>query len=195
MNLKLTEQAYLDGEASAQTKHEYIDGVAYAMAGGTEAHNIISGNIFAELRQGLKGSSCKPFIADMMIKASGHFFYPDVMVYCQPDDADTDLIKHAPAIIVEVLSPGTRKTDMTLKKIAYLNVPSLQEYVLVEQDKCEVEVFKRSDNWASTYYVLGDVVTFESIGVSISVEEIYDRIENEDMRLFLAQKKAESTAR
>jgi hypothetical protein len=84
------------------------------------------------------------------------------MVVCEADNADTDLVLHAPIIIVEVLSSGTRKYDMTAKKIAYLNIPSLQEYLLIEQDRCEVEVFRRIENWASTYYVLGDVINFDS---------------------------------
>jgi Uma2 family endonuclease len=188
MNMQLTEQAYLEGEVLAQIKHEYIEGAAYAMAGASKNHNIISGNIFAEFRQQLKGKTCSPFIADMKVKAGANIYYPDVMVVCEADDADTELVLHAPTIIVEVLSSGTRKYDMTAKKMAYLNVPSLQEYLLIEQDRCEVEVFRRSENWASTYYVLGDVINFDSVGVSVSVEEIYDRIDNEDIALFLAQK-------
>jgi Uma2 family endonuclease len=188
MNTQLTEQAYLEGEVLAQIKHEYIEGAAYLMAGASKNHNLISGNIFAEFRQQLKGKTCTPFIADMKVKAGTNIYYPDVMVVCEADDADTKLVLHAPTIIVEVLSSGTRKYDMTAKKMAYLNVPSLQEYLLIEQDRCEVEVFRCSESWASTYYVLGDVITFDSIGVSVAVEEIYDRIDNEDIALFLKQK-------
>jgi hypothetical protein len=64
----------------------------------------------------------------------------------------------------------------------------LQEYILIEQDKCEVVVFRRSENWASTYYVIGDVITLDSVGVSISVEEIYERVDNDDMVNWLAEK-------
>ncbi len=190
IDLNLTEQAYLEGESLAEVKHEYIDGAAYAMAGASENHNTISGNVFGELRQRLKGKTCKSFIADMKVKAGANIFYPDVMVMCEADKADTELVKNAPTVIVEVLSAKTRKYDMTAKKMAYLNIPSLQEYLLIEQDKCEVEVFRRKDNWASTYYVLGDVITFDSIDASLSVEEIYDRVENDDIALFLAQKKS-----
>ena len=75
---------------------------------------------------------------------------------------------------------------MTLKKFSYLNIPSLQEYILIEQDKCEIEVFRRSQHWASTYYVLGDSITLESIDVTLSVAEIYESIENEDTVRFSA---------
>jgi Uma2 family endonuclease len=187
MNIQITEQTYLDGECVADSKHEFMDGSIYAMAGASEAHNTIAGNVFGELRQQLKGSPCKPFIADMKVKAGPNYFYPDVMVMCDADEADSDVVKNAPTIIVEVLSTRTRKYDMTYKKIAYLNIPSLQEYLLVEQDKCEIEVFRRNDNWASTYYVLGDVITLDSIGVSITVEEIYERIENDDISAYLQE--------
>jgi Uma2 family endonuclease len=202
LEVKLSDEEYLEGEILAQIKHELIDGVAYAMAGASETHNIISGNVFGELRQQLKRTPCVPFISDMKVKASGNYFYPDVMIVCENDDhgrssvagsrmnrsdQDTDTFKNAPTTIVEVLSKSTRKNDVTLKKITYLNSPSLQEYVLIEQDKCEVEVFRRSESWASTYYVLGDTINFDSIKASLSVEDIYDRVENDDITAFLTQ--------
>jgi Uma2 family endonuclease len=187
LEVKLSDEEYLEGEMLAQFKHELIDGVAYAMAGASETHNIISGNVFGELRQQLKRTPFVPFISDMKVKASGNYFYPDVMIVCEKDDQDTDTFKNAPTIIVEVLSKSTRKNDVTLKKIAYFNSPSVQEYVLIEQDKCEVEVFRRSESWASTYYVLGDTINFDSIKASLSVEDIYDRVENDDITAFLTQ--------
>jgi Uma2 family endonuclease len=114
------------------------------MTGATDDHNTISGNLFAALHQQLRGQSCRPFIADMQVKAGVHYFYPDVMVLCGADKADTPRIKHAPTVIVEVLSSSTRRTDITIKKIAYMNLPSLEEYILIEQDKCDVLVFRRS---------------------------------------------------
>lgn len=184
-NLQTTEVEYLEHQRANATKYQYIDGQMYAMAGGSEEHNSISGNVFAELRQKLKGDPCKPFMADMMLKAGGNYCYPDVMIICDPDERDDRYIKHSPAIIVEVLSKSTRKFDLTKKKLAYMNLPSLQEYVLIEQDKCEVEVFRRSQSWASSYYLLGDEIHFESVGVSLSVEDIYDTIENDDVSKFL----------
>jgi Uma2 family endonuclease len=188
--LQITEQEFLEGECVTQVKHEFIDGQVYAMTGTTDDHNSISGNVFAALHRQLLGQVCRPYFADVMLKADSSLFYPDVMVVCDKDDADTARVKHAPTIIVEVLSRSTRKTDITTKKIAYLKLPSLQEYILIEQDKCEVVVFRRSENWASTYYVIGDVVTLESIGVSLSVEEIYAWVNNDDMIKFLADKEA-----
>lgn len=191
--LPVTEQEYLDGELQSEIKHEFIDGEVYALVEGgtTDDHNRISGNIYVALHQQLRSQPCEAFIADVQLKAGLKYFYPDVMVICSTDDADTPRIKHAPTVVIEVLSSSTRRTDVTTKKMAYLNLPSLlpslKEYILVEQDKCEVEVFRRSESWASTYYVVGDVITLDSIGVSISVEEIYERVENDDMVAFMAK--------
>lgn len=185
LELKITEQQYLEQQRTAEIKYQFIDGDMYAMAGGSEEHNVICINVTAELRQKLKGGPCKPFMADMMIKAGANYFYPDVMIVCEPDERDDRYLKHAPTIIVEVLSNSTRKIDLTLKKLAYMNLPSLQEYVLVEQDKCEVEVFRRSQNWASSYYLLGDDIHFESVDVTLSVEDIYESIVNDDVNKFL----------
>jgi len=82
---------------------------------------------------------------------------------------------------IEVLSKSTKKTDRTLKRLAYQNIPSLEEYVLVEQDNCEVEVFCRKNAWLPDYYYLGDKVIFESVGVTLSVEDIYYQVNNEDI--------------
>lgn len=187
--LNISEQEYLAGERQSQVKHQYINGSVYAMAGGTRDHNTICGNIFAlfrqQLRQQLKPQPCRPYIADVMVKAANNYFYPDVMIVCDEDQQDNERLIHAPAIIVEVLSSSTRTHDLTLKKIAYLNLPSLQEYWLVEQDRCEIEVFRRSENWAATYYVAGDTIT-SYLGISLTVAEIYEGVENQQIIALLA---------
>ncbi len=189
--LPITEQDYLEGELASDLKHEFIDGQVYAMTGTSDDHNRISVNVLSEFRQQLKGQSCEPFMADMKLKAGENIYYPDVMVICESDDADTKLVKHGPAIIVEVLSPSTRRTDLTIKKEAFLSLPSLQEYVVIEQASCQVLVFRRKDNWRASYYFLGDTITFESIDISISVEEVYDRVVNDDITAFLAAREKE----
>ena len=98
-----------------------------------------------------------------------------------------DYFSTSPVIIVEVLSKSTRKTDVTVKLLRYINMESIQEYVLIEQDIVSVQVLRRSNHWLSEYYFLGDAVTFASIGVTLTVEEIYDRVDNADMREFKEQ--------
>ncbi|TAN70713.1 MAG: Uma2 family endonuclease [Methylobacter sp.] len=186
-NSKISEEEYLQGELVAEFKHEFIDGEAYAMAGASEAHNLLAGNIFAELKNQLKGTPCRTFIADMKVKVANDFFYPDVMVACQKDD-DVDYYKQSPVIIVEVLSPSTRKFDKTAKRLKYQNIPTLEEYVLIEQTIAEIEVFRKKDHWQSSYYYLGDTITFESLDVTVLVEDIYYQVNNDDVLTFLQEK-------
>ncbi len=117
------------------------------------------------------------------------FFYPDVMVVCDIDNKDEDdYYQSSPVIIVEVLSKSTRKNDLSTKKLTYFNIPTLQEYVLIEQDLCEINVFRKSDDWKPTIYFLGDEISFESINTTISVEDIYYQVNNEDIVKYLKDK-------
>ena len=178
---------YLADELSRDKKHELIDGHIVMMAGASANHERISGNIYRKFGNHLEGSSCEPFGSDMKVKIGSNFFYPDAMVDCHFDESKP-YYTETPAIIIEVLSKSTRRMDETSKRFAYINIPSLQEYVLIEQDIVDIEVIRRSEGWISKHYYLGDEVTFESIDLSLSVEEIYQRVNNEDMLEFLAQK-------
>ncbi len=183
----ISEQDYLQGELLAETKHEYIDGQVHAMAGGSENHNLLSVNIATELKTRLKGTPCRTFIADMKVKVGANFFYPDVMVVCQEDN-QSEYYKTAPVIIVEVLSKSTRRFDQTDKRLRCQRIPSLEEYVLIEQDKGEIQVFSKKDQWQSFYYYLGDDITFSSLGITVRVEDIYYQVNNEDVLDFLREK-------
>ncbi len=94
----------------------------------------------------------------------------------------------SPLIVVEVLSKATHRTDHTIKQAAYLTLPSLQEYVLIEQDIADVEVVRRLEGWQSKHYFLDDDITFESIDLTLSVEEIYLRVHNNEVIDFLSKK-------
>jgi Uma2 family endonuclease len=183
----ISEDDYLQSELLAETKHEYIDGQVHAMAGASENHNLLSVNMASELKSRLKGTPCRTFIADMKVKVGGNFFYPDVMVVCQEDN-DNEYYKTAPVIIVEVLSKSTRRFDQTDKRLRCQSIPSLEEYVLIEQDKGEIQVFSKKDQWQSFYYYLGDDITFSSLGVTVRVEDIYYQVNNEDVLDFLREK-------
>ncbi|MCX7066303.1 MAG: Uma2 family endonuclease [Methylococcales bacterium] len=182
-NRFISVEEYLAGELNAETKHEYMDGDVYAMAGASKNHQSISGNVLAELRQHLKNTPCRPFGSDSKVKVGKQFFYPDVMV-CD-DKTDNPYYTESPILLVEVLSKSTRRTDETIKCVAYSSLPSVQEYVLIEQDFVDVEVCRRSSGWVSNHYFLGDDVWFESLDFNLAVEEIYRWVENEDMAAFL----------
>ena len=189
VNQPISEEDYLQGEFLAETKHEYINGQVHAMAGASENHNLLSVNIATELKTRLKDTPCRTFIADMKVKVGASFFYPDVMVVCQEDN-DNEYYKTAPVIIVEVLSKSTRRFDQTDKRLRCQSIPSLEEYVLIEQDKGEIQVFSKKDQWQSFYYYLGDDITFSSLGVTVRVEDIYYQVNNEDVLDFLREKSA-----
>ncbi len=183
----LTSKEYLAGELIAKIKHELVDGQAYAMAGASANHERISGNIHAEFRNHLINQPCEPFGSDMKVKAGENFFYPDVTVDCNFDESEP-YFTESPIIIVEVISKSTRKMDKSTKLASYLELPSLQEYILIEQDFVDVEVLRRKENWFPRHYFLGDELTLESIGLTLSVEEIYRRVNNEDVLKYLANK-------
>lgn len=179
----LTEDEYLASEADAEVKREYIDGQVHPMNGAGYNHSCIAANILGELRNHLKGTPCATFMADIKLRIGKDYVYPDVLVDCSKMSGD-DLFSTTPVIIVEVLSRSTRKTDTTTKLIRYINLPSLQEYVLIEPDIVSVQVLRRANHWLSEYYFLGDDVTFTSIGLTLKVEDIYDRVDNRDINEF-----------
>ncbi|MFT4928128.1 MAG: Uma2 family endonuclease [Phenylobacterium sp.] len=182
----ISEDEYLAGERISEVKHELIDGEVYAMSGGSANHDRIAGNLYSEFRHHLKGAECEPFGSDMMVKAGANFYYPDVSVDCDFDESESNL-STTPVIIVEVLSQSTRRIDQTSKRLSYINIPGLLEYVLIEQDFVQIEVARKRDDWRPSHYFLGDEITFEAIDLTLSVEEVYYRVHNEQMITFLNQ--------
>ncbi len=180
----ISEHEYLEDEKQREFKCEYIDGEIFAMAGAGKNHQRIIFNLCGELYRYLKGTPCEAFSSDTKIRADKgrKYFYPDVIVACESDD-DSDYVE-SPRIIVEVLSESTRKYDKTFKRLVYQLIPSLEEYVLIEQDSVKIEVCRKSENWAASVYLLGDDVRFESIDLTLPVADIYQRVENEEMDLF-----------
>ena len=139
---------YLVGEAEARHKHEYVDGQIYAMVGGRYNHNLIASNVLAELHAQLKDSSCRALNSDSKVKvqtaSKTSFYYPDVSVVCG-DNIRDDVFQDQPAVVVEVLSPGTRRIDEGEKLQAYLQINSLAAYIMFEQDFAAATVYRRVD--------------------------------------------------
>jgi Uma2 family endonuclease len=188
----LSVEDYLAGEKISEIRHEYVDGQVYAMSGGSLKHNLIASNMSGLLWSHLRGTPCVPLNSDMMLKTWGkRFRYPDVVVVCDDDSSDDEQIRESPILIIEVLSKSTRKKDKGEKRLEYLAIPSLLEYVLIEQDFAEVEVQRRSASWQSSYYFLGDEVVLESVNATLPVDAIYERVKNEDMLAWLEQQQAE----
>ena len=188
----MSEQAYLDGELLSDIRHEYIEGEVYAMVGAHKYHNQITGEVFRIFANHLLDKPCQPYASDMKVKIDQKYFYPDVMVDCSNEE--TDYFVEQPSIIVEVLSKSTRQHDKTVKRLAYFQIASLKEYVLIEQDFVEIEFWSRDENnyWQQSVYYLGDDIHFQSIDLTVSVEDIYRQVKNADMLAWWEQKTAEA---
>ncbi|MBF0099068.1 MAG: Uma2 family endonuclease [Magnetococcales bacterium] len=181
----ISEEAYLRGEPGSEIKHEYIDGHVYAMGGAGKQHNRLTATLGGEFRNHLKGKPCDAYQADFRVKVGAKYFYPDVVVECDSEYGNEDYTE-TPIMLVEVTSDSTEKFDRTYKLEVYKTIPSLREYVIVAQNRARVDVYKRDGlQWGLTTYRLGDTILFESIGLTLTVEEIYDRVDNEDMREYL----------
>jgi len=186
----ISEKEYLTGEIISEVKHEYVNGEVFAMAGTSKNHERISGNIYRKLGSHLDGSPCEPFGSDIKVRVpTGSYRYPDCMVVCD-DDSDDEYYTQSPIILVEVLSRSTRQVDEKDKRMEYLNIPSLQEYILIEQDFVDVEVVRRSSGWQSQHYFLGDELYLASIDLTISVEALYQRVKNQDVEEYLLAQQA-----
>ena len=176
---KLSEQDYLRGEMQSEIRHEYVDGVVFAMAGAGEAHNLIAGNIFAKLRESVRGGPCRVFISDMKLHVQTWqaYYYPDIMVTCDPTDSQTHY-KERPSLVVEVLSPSTQRTDRREKMLAYRTLDSLKEYLLVETDKRQAELYRRDEagEWKLAEFRSDQPLFLDCIGVSLTLEEIYEDV-------------------
>jgi len=174
-----TEADYLNNEAAASTKHEYVAGEVFAMAGASKRHGTLAGNAFIALRQDLRGQPCAVFMADMKVrvKADSAYYYPDVVATCDPADLSPDAPKdflQAPKLVIEVLSDSTEPVDRREKLLSYRRLPSLIEYVLVDQNKAWVEVFRRTPaGWTQDIYEAGEIVQLASVDVQIPMAELY----------------------
>lgn len=180
----ISSEDYLAGELVSDIKYEYIDGEVYAMTVTSINHNRIIGNLYAGLRAQLVNMSCEVFTSDIKVKAQNNFFYPDLIVDCERKKGDQHFTE-TPLIVFEVLSKTTRKLDQTLKRLAYQSLPSLQGYVLIEQDFVDVDVSRRSNHWQPEHYYLGDQVYLAALDLFLPVHEIYAKVDNDDMSSFL----------
>lgn len=177
----LSVEEYLKYEKDSPVKHEYVDGQLYAMAGTSATHNRIARNICNRLDAHLAEDKCEPFISDMKVYVSQTlFYYPDVFVAC--DDPDP-YYRRQPILIVEVISPSTERIDRHEKLTAYKGVPSLQEILLVAQDRVQIELFRRQPNggWQTEVLTeLDEEFQLLSVGLTLRVAQVYRRVQFEE---------------
>ena len=174
---------YLAWELEQAERHEYVDGEVFAMGGASDAHGTIAGNLFVALHTHARGGPCKVFIADMkvQVEAANGFFYPDIVVTCDPRDRGPEAshVKHHPRLIVEVLSPTTEAYDRGKKFAFYRQLESLQEYVLISPEDRKIDVFRRddTDHWVLYPFAAVDRLELASLAFSCPVAEIFEGIE------------------
>ncbi len=179
----ITAEEYFAIEEAAEYKSEYYHGEMFAMSGALVNHNLIVGNAFAGLYNLLRNSDCFVFPSDIRVELdkARHYAYPDVSVVCgdiRCADGRKDTIVN-PVVIIEVLSESTQEYDRGLKFKAYQNIPSLKEYILIDQYSCRVEhFFKYADGlWIFEKYDKSeDTVKLRSVDAELSLNEIYHRV-------------------
>jgi Uma2 family endonuclease len=173
---------YLAGELTSPIKHEYLGGVVYAMAGARNAHNIVASNVLIALGFRLRGKSCRAFNSDAKVRVQlptqTRFYYPDASVVCRPNPQD-ESFQDQPAVIVEVLSESTRRIDEGEKKDAYVTIPSLNAYILLEQEAAVAVVYRRTENGfvREDYEGMDAVIPLGEVGAELPLAEAYDGVE------------------
>ena len=177
-NLVLTETDYLTQEQSAKERHEYVDGQVFAMAGASKTHNGIALNLALALRQLSKGSSCRVFMSDMKLRISqrNSYYYPDVLLTCEPNQEDSEYFVDRPCLVIEVVSKSTEWKDYHEKLLAYQSVSSVKNYWVVAQDRCEVTCFYRDQQaewWVKTHTGLEQTLVVGCLQTTLSLAEIY----------------------
>lgn len=163
---------YLEGEENSELRHELVNGELWGMDGASNVHNLIAGNLYIRLRAHLK-NPCQTYMSDMKVRVDDNFYYPDLVVNCQPSVAPFYYL-NTPILIVEVLSPSTEIRDRLEKRIAYQRLESLQEYTLISQEKALIEVYRRQGgHWELETFGVGDTVHLRSIGFEAAIAELY----------------------
>ncbi len=172
----ITFREYLEGEKHAEVRHEYIDGRVFAMAGATRNHEIVALNLAASLHTHLKGSPCRAFKGDMKLKVEiqdrDFVYYPDIVVGCDPSDRHPLFIEK-PKVLIEVMSDY--KADNVEKLFVYLRIPSLEEYLVVDQDPANPQawLYRRDNGWEQENGAPEGVVKLASLDFETTLAGLY----------------------
>ncbi len=177
----ITEEEYLATELRSEFKREYLGGVIYAMAGASEPHNIISANLLGMLYGRMRGKGCQPFGSDMKVRLlpldATYYYYPDAMIACDPTDSGHGW-RERPSALFEIISEDTRRINVGEKRLAYLQIASLQAYVRIEQDRAEVVIERRTpDGWRSERLIgMEAVVRLPELEIELPLAELFERV-------------------
>lgn len=181
-----TPEEYLALERQADYKSEYVDGEIYAMAGASEAHDFIAGEIYAALLVAFRRGPCAVLSSDVKVRVTGRrYVYPDVVAVCgerrYADDQKDVLLN--PTVIFEVLSPSTELYDRGQKLQFYRSLPSLKDYVLVAQHRPHLELYSREADGTWRYsdvWGLRGHLYIPSIDCTLALADVYQRVQVSD---------------
>ena len=175
-------EGYLDGEIRSVVKHDYLGGIVYAMADGSEPHNRIATSLVTALGIRLRGRRCEAFGSDMKFRINDlnsdtYFYYPDAMVACDPTDTGHGW-RERPTVVFEIISEETRHVDEREKRMAYKHVSALRSYVRIEQSRAEIAIDRRSATGWSTETLTGldAILRLPEVEIEIPLAELYERI-------------------
>lgn len=183
---RLTYPEYLALEREHDVRHEFLGGVAWAMAGGSVRHARVKMRLTLHLGGALAGRACEPFDSDLKVRVleTGFATYPDLTVVCGGDERHPE-DSHAvtnPTLLAEVLSPSTEAWDRGEKFAQYRRIASLRHYLLVRAEEPHIEHYQRQDDgsWRLSDHRAGDIVVLDALGVSLTVTDLYSGIPTED---------------
>jgi Uma2 family endonuclease len=175
---RMSAAEYLELERGSSTRHEFVDGVMYAMSGTTKRHDVIQGNLYATLWNALN-PPCIVYSANVKVHVvkdnKERFHYPDTHVVCS--DLDTDKLSSSmPVLVVEVASDSTAEYDRGEKFASYRMLPSVQEYLILQQSEPKAELFRKRTDWQVETYGSADSMTLETVRLTLAVAQFYRRV-------------------
>lgn len=178
---RMSAHDFLVWEASAPTRHEFVAGEVFAMAGASRDHVTVCFNLIHALRAALKGKSCQPFGMDMKLRveATDSYFYPDLFVTCSPADLAASEVMSEPTVVIEVLSASTAAYDRGDKFRAYRQLPSFHEYVLIDPEAQRIEIFRRdgaSALWTLDDMNVGSALELKSLEITIAWADVFENV-------------------
>lgn len=170
---------YLEFEQRSTIKHEYVEGMLYALAGASDRHNRIAGNVYVALREAIRNTPCRIYMSDMRLFVGNVFYYPDVMVACEEPETDNPTFRRDPCLLVEVLSPSTEGADRREKLLVYRQIPTLHAYLIVDQAARRVECHFRGEDemWRRADFVNDGAVSVPCAETELTLAAIYEGLE------------------
>lgn len=176
----ITEEDYLAAEKKADTRREYVNGHVYAMSDASKNHNRIARNFITSMTDAADQKGCETYFSDIKVRSEKYktYYYPDIVLSCEEDD-DNDYFLEKPCLIVEVTSASTLRKDYLEKALSYQSIESLKAYLIVSQDKPQVDVLERNaeGSWElQQYSELDNEITLPCLDMVLTLEQIYSGV-------------------